>query len=405
MSTEDNATTPPSTRSDELIEDLEVLLDEIDDVLEENAEEFVKQYVQRGGNGGGFGFELAEELGQRLTRDSLYSLFDLLHVLQEVDQPLRQEIITERWGPEIAELISHHLDEEPDGLGYFLRNLPNFGIEWDERPSRIVSHRDVEATLSAHRLVDRAERALPIGDFRSARRWLLEAEAIDPVGARWLRREFGFVLRWRSAPSDILSLEWVVALRAAVGHRRRSVAASRRPLNITDVTMRAAQVEGQTARESRRADPLPADHASTSQQRGASLEEHTLRLFRTLFEISDETQATVLSRLRRQFSGSQFGRDLEFDCTAVGNRMVRCHVECKNYTGRVPLPELAGKLAQQELRHTGGRDVDHWILISPRAPAANDLNEAIDQWNNKARYPFNIQSVDARHRRLRVLCS
>ena len=38
-----------STKSDQLKNDLDDLLDEIDEVLEENAEEFVRNYVQKGG--------------------------------------------------------------------------------------------------------------------------------------------------------------------------------------------------------------------------------------------------------------------------------------------------------------------------------------------------------------------
>lgn len=38
-----------TTKSNDLIEELDSILDEIDDVLEENAEEFVKNYVQKGG--------------------------------------------------------------------------------------------------------------------------------------------------------------------------------------------------------------------------------------------------------------------------------------------------------------------------------------------------------------------
>ena len=36
-------------QTDEVLEDMDKLIDEIDLVLEENAEQFVKDYVQRGG--------------------------------------------------------------------------------------------------------------------------------------------------------------------------------------------------------------------------------------------------------------------------------------------------------------------------------------------------------------------
>jgi len=46
---QEDAQTSPSSRGEDVAEQIDDLLEEIDTVLEENAEEFVKNYVQKGG--------------------------------------------------------------------------------------------------------------------------------------------------------------------------------------------------------------------------------------------------------------------------------------------------------------------------------------------------------------------
>jgi hypothetical protein len=124
---------------------------------------------------------------------------------------------------------------------------------------------------------------------------------------------------------------------------------------------------------------------------GAALEQATADLLRRLFTVKAETPKLVLSQLRRQTAGTQFGHDIAFECFAEGNPIVRCHVECKNVHHAIGLDDIAPKIAQQEFY---GRDaqVDHWILISPHSDPTNELREMLNSWEEKRRYPFSVQT-------------
>jgi site-specific DNA-cytosine methylase len=126
------------------------------------------------------------------------------------------------------------------------------------------------------------------------------------------------------------------------------------------------------------------------QRSGAVLEQATADLLRRLFAVNADTPKLVLSRLRRQIAGTQFGHDIAFECFTEGNPTVRCHVECKNVDHPIGLDDIAPKIMQQEFY---GRDaqVDHWILVSPHSDPKNELREMLDSWEEKGKYPFSVQ--------------
>jgi MinD-like ATPase involved in chromosome partitioning or flagellar assembly len=123
------------------------------------------------------------------------------------------------------------------------------------------------------------------------------------------------------------------------------------------------------------------------QHSGAVLEQATVDLFTRFFAVDPDT---ILSRLRRQGAGAQFGHDIELECTAADSPAVHCHVECKNLDRRVTVGDIAGKLAQQKYHHHGTQ-IDHWILISPHHDGANDLPAMLDAWDREGEYPFSVQ--------------
>jgi hypothetical protein len=124
-----------------------------------------------------------------------------------------------------------------------------------------------------------------------------------------------------------------------------------------------------------------------AQQSGAVLEQATVDLFARFFAVDPDA---ILSRLRRQKAGTQFGHDIELECTVADSPMVRCHVECKNLGHDPTLGEIGEKLLQQKLYYHDA-PIDHWILISPRHDAANDLRQALDIWERRDEFPFSVQ--------------
>ena len=98
----------------------------------------------------------------------------------------------------------------------------------------------------------------------------------------------------------------------------------------------------------------------------------------------------LVTRLREQAAGAQFGHNIELECSVAGNPVVRCHVECQNLNRRVILDDIAGKIAQQKFHHRDAQ-VDHWILISPHQDVADELRDMLDSWDQLREYPFSVQ--------------
>jgi hypothetical protein len=140
-------------------------------------------------------------------------------------------------------------------------------------------------------------------------------------------------------------------------------------------------------KEPQRARSTPA-RRSSAQQAGATLEEATMALFGRLFAMESDEAKLLLSSLRRQGAGIQFGHDIGL--AVAGNPAIRCHIECKNLNRQLTLRDIADKLAQQEFYYRDN-PVDHWIVISPHADAANELKVLLDWWTETEKYPFSVQ--------------
>ena len=97
-------------------------------------------------------------------------------------------------------------------------------------------------------------------------------------------------------------------------------------------------------------------------------------------------------KIRRQKRGTQDGFDLSIEWSAKlttnADRPARCHVECKNYTSAVTMGMVGEKLLSEPWRTPA---IDHWILISPRANPANELNYFLENQEKENRFPFRVQ--------------
>lgn len=125
--------------------------------------------------------------------------------------------------------------------------------------------------------------------------------------------------------------------------------------------------------------PIAADIVGIPQERGARLELAVYKLLREFFLLDEETSNEVLTSLRRQISGPQFGFDISFSFQNEEGTTITCRIECKNYAPDNPISKshVSDKLSDLQLE---GIPIDHWILISPNSQPDNRLNSAMEVW-------------------------
>ena len=225
-------------------------------------------------------------------------------------------------------------------------------------------------------------------DYRQAEERLMRLATEDPEQAEPLLLELGFITL-PDPDRQLIATAWSAI---AVGRTVQSLLAEH-GISPADGLPDTAGAVTQLVAEA--ADLVQAETLTDStprrspQQLGALLEQATVDLFARFFAVEPDT---ILSRLRRQGAGTQFGHDIEaaWTWTVAGNPAVRCHVECKNLDRRVTVDDIAGKLAQQKHHHRGIQ-IDHWILISPHHDVANDLPGMLEAWDQQSEYPFSVQ--------------
>jgi ActR/RegA family two-component response regulator len=126
------------------------------------------------------------------------------------------------------------------------------------------------------------------------------------------------------------------------------------------------------------------------QKAGADLEVAFIRLLERFFSLAADDERELLGRLRRQRSGTQFGHDIQFDCTTVAHSTVRCHVECKNYSRELKPADVSEKIMQTQA-YWGRKEIDYFLIVTPRAGISNDLDHYIQTMNAQDTLPFQIQ--------------
>jgi GTPase SAR1 family protein len=125
-----------------------------------------------------------------------------------------------------------------------------------------------------------------------------------------------------------------------------------------------------------------------NKEKGARLEDMVLALFEELFIISDDAKHEILTKIRKQNSGNQFGFDIEVQYFTQYRKTVECRIECKNHSNNLSLKDVSDKIEQ--LRY-GNKEFDHYIIICPTSNPVNELNEHVKYWKNDNSLPFTIQ--------------
>jgi hypothetical protein len=253
---------------------------------------------------------------------------------------------------------------------------------------------DGESSVAAGRLrrqirADEAEAdacsALERRDFDEAVDHLLDAMRHDPSRAERLQPDVGFLSKQPADSPEKLGWRRGLWLALAAGSPLAPAKAQLAP----GVSSPAATPAVADARF------IPESHGKSatkrsSQEAGADLELAFIKLLERFFALAPDEEAKILTRLRRQSAGTQYGHDVQFDCVTAANRLVRCHVECKNYTRELKLSDIADKIAQMQA-YWDRKKLDYFLIVTPRAGISNDLDHYIQTMNAQKTLPFQIQ--------------
>ena len=227
-----------------------------------------------------------------------------------------------------------------------------------------------------------ARNALAERKFDEAVQLLVNARELDPGRSERLRSDMNAL---SARPDDSpRRLAWRRGLWLAL--------AAGSPMQLKD-----AESPRIAARIAAEADPEPPAISTPRQQpmqkkpqrAGADLEEAFIHLLERFFSLGADDERRILRRLRKQSAGTQFGHDIQFDCT-VANSVVRCHVECKNYTRELITKDVTDKIVQMRT-YWNTKKIDYFLIVTPRAGISNDLDLLIQTSNSSQDAPFQIQ--------------
>lgn len=197
-----------------------------------------------------------------------------------------------------------------------------------------------------------------------------------------LDQEIGELLGQSQAQggADLRRAEWLTGLWTATSSS--TAVPHDTPRNPFEATRRAIQGSGE-----RQPAVLPRPVNARPEVLGRELEDGFAGLLAKLFDLSELSDIEQV-RIRKQNSGTQFGHDLELDASSRAGA-VRCHVECKNITGKISLYDVAPKLLQQ-LVYWENKSLDYFIVIAPRAQATNELSRLVQECNYGRKLPFQV---------------
>ena len=277
----------------------------------------------------------------------------------------------------IANEVAARLDDRLPGVESYLEQYlgyPEFRIALAAWSQSITPAPEAEPHPEAQ-LIQSVIDALAALDRAAASSFLGELETAVPELASAVRQELPLEDDRAAQVWRVLDPRSPKSFRPADMSQTQVVETE--PLTLAPTATVRTAVAERVDRTSSRATDAPGS-------KGRTLEEGLRDILATVFDLSQETGW----KLRKQTSGTQFGFDIAFTAPGVRSRSL-CLFECKDYTAPITLGTVADKLLQAEL-HWADAQIDHWILVSPRADPANDFDNALEQWS-PMRWPFTVQ--------------
>ncbi|HLP46191.1 MAG TPA: NACHT domain-containing protein, partial [Candidatus Kapabacteria bacterium] len=291
----------------------------------------------------------------------------------------------------------------PQNLEMYHEDIPGYLSESLQKsinelfPGSIIEAPPVSDTITDN-LEKELRKAVSEESYLEGKKLLLEIKDLDLDRFECLKEEFGFIYDFDNPETDETNrkpkqgqLQW-----------RRKVwqfLSMRNNFEIPDSDLGEVEKEKTNIPEAQadigdgirdRKIPVAKDK-KTSEAIGEDLEKAVLKLFKDFFAIMEEDNTLILENARQQGRGLQFGHDLKFVCGRLGNKEIRLLIECKNYSDKITTKDIADKLMEVE-DYYDVIPIDHWILISPHADLANELERFIEKWENKGKYPFKVQT-------------
>lgn len=309
---------------------------------------------------------LAELICPSLVRDSLAYDHHRFRVSLEIDGQGR---LIDKYVGERAGVIS--VDE--------LRAVTRDGDAFD--------------VASADTSEKKARILLEEGRVTEARNMLNAARKADGRREARLRSEFGFVFAATDHSMADETVWWQIHLWRLVSRFNEPFVAPHYELRTAD---EGAHDDESPAEDAHSESPLDMGRTAASdvarpEEKGEQLEEAIVTLFGSLFDLEAGDHNITVQKLRQQTRGLQFGHDVNISLRFTGPTIaadVKCHLECKNLSRPVTLEDVSAKLAQEKLYDRG---ISHWILVSPVADPANELDYALEEWESKGEYGFQVQ--------------
>lgn len=255
---------------------------------------------------------------------------------------------------------------------------------------RRLKERFSDGAAEGERLRAAVLSAVVDGQLTTAAAQLPQLRRLSQGGWAQLQEEIGALLLDLKAPGGaaVRRIEWLTGLWAATSvstpNVSFTVAVPADTASAADVLGSARQAEAEPGEGEGQSAGLKRPGSPRPEVLGRELEDGFAELLARLFELSE----TERVRIRQQSSGTQFGHDLQFDALSRTGT-VRCHVECKNLTGKISLYDVAPKLLQQ-LVYWENKPLDYFIVIAPRAEATNELSRLVEDCNYGRKLPFQV---------------
>jgi len=286
-------------------------------------------------------------------------------------------------------------ENEKLNVGYLGINAANLLSQYKEiinQPE--VSTTEFENSSIVKPLDDELRSNAIKGEYPEGKKHLQKIIEISPESKERLKNEFGFIYDFENPDKD--ENNW--KQREAQIDWRRKVwqilsAHNNFELIPPDESEKQAnnnQEEPHVEQEKRKSGKIE-DKTKTPEEKGEELEQAVFRLFEKFFDICEMEETFHTRNARQQGRGLQFGHDLKFVCGRWRDKEIRFLIECKNYSDKITTDDIAGKLMAVE-DYYDYIPIDHWILISPNADLANELERFIEKWEKKGKYPFKVQT-------------
>jgi hypothetical protein len=283
-----------------------------------------------------------------------------------------------------------YIDEKPfelEGVSNNTRNIVMKCLEKDKN-KRFKDMAEILMSLEIiHHWENELRNAVSKGLYSEGKKYLQKAIEFDLEKKERLKEEFGYIYNFENLVED--DDEWVKKYSAIEWWRKLwQFLSMRNNFELTNLDLYKDHEDKSEILEDKKVDK----NKRTSEQIGDQLEKAVLKLFHHFLELCERGSTFNITNVRQQGRGQQNGHDLKFVCCEItGNKNIKFLIECKNYSKKIKLDNVAGKLAAAKAYH---RDIpiDHWILISPNANLSNELERLLELWEKVGEFQFKVQA-------------